>query len=62
MSSVEANFEDYTIMDEGEFVDGGVVVRCQRCGRLGRFSRANGRDIYEHRRTTPEETRETCIL
>jgi hypothetical protein len=59
---VEPAFEDYTNMKEGEVVDGGVVALCPRCGRLGRFSSTGGQDVYEHRRTTPEETRETCVL
>jgi hypothetical protein len=29
---------------------------------LGRFSDADGKKVYEHRRTSPEETRETCVL
>lgn len=62
MLSVETNFEDYTVMDEGQLVEGGVVDRCERCGRLGRHTRVDGRDIYEHRRTSPEETRETCVI
>jgi hypothetical protein len=59
---VEPAFEDYTNMTEGEVVDGGVIALCPRCGRLGRFSDTSGQDVYEHRRTTPEETRETCVL
>ena len=59
---VERSYEDYTNMKEGEFVDGGVIMTCPRCGRLGRFSDQTGKRVYEHRRTSPEETRETCVL
>jgi len=62
MSDVETAYEDYTIMKEGERVDGGVIALCPRCGRLGRLSRLNGREVFEHRRTGPDETRETCVL
>jgi hypothetical protein len=62
MLNVETTYEDYTGMTEGEKVEGGVIKKCTRCGRLGRFSRKNGRNIYEHRRTTPDETRETCVI
>ena len=59
---VEPAFEDYTGMNEGEAVEGGVIAVCPRCGRLGRFSDQGGKQVYEHRRTTPDETRETCVI
>jgi len=59
----ETAFEDYTDMAEGSAAPGGgVIARCPRCGALGRFTEAEGKKIYEHRRTSPEETRETCIF
>ena len=62
MLDVEPSYEDYTNMKEGDVVEGGVIALCPRCGRLGRFSDADGKKVYEHRRTSPEETRETCVL
>ncbi|MGH9441011.1 MAG: hypothetical protein ACRD16_01925 [Thermoanaerobaculia bacterium] len=62
MVNLEPSFEDYTGMNEGEIVEGGVIALCPRCGRLGRFSDHSGKKVYEHRRTSPEETRETCVL
>ena len=59
---VEPAYEDYTNMTAGEVVEGGVIALCPRCGRLGRYTNLNGKEVYEHRRTTPEETRETCVL
>jgi hypothetical protein len=62
-TGVETAFEDYTTMAEGSAAPGGgVIARCPRCGALGRFTETEGRKIYEHRRTSPEETRETCIF
>jgi hypothetical protein len=62
-TTLETAFEDYTSMAEGSAAPGcGVIARCPRCGALGRFTEAEGKKIYEHRRTSPEETRETCIF
>jgi len=62
-TTLESSFEDYTDMAEGSPAPGGgVIARCPRCGTLGRFTESAGKKIYEHRRTSPEETRETCIF
>jgi hypothetical protein len=60
---LETTFEDYTDMVEGSKTpDGGVIARCPRCDRMGRFSELDGNQTYEHRRVSPDETRETCII
>ena len=62
-TTLETAFEDYTLMPEGSPAPGGgLIARCPRCATLGRFTESAGRKIYEHRRTSPEETRETCIF
>ena len=59
----ETAFEDYTDMAEGsEAPGGGVIARCPRCDRMARFTEAAGKKIYEHKRVSAEETRETCIF
>jgi hypothetical protein len=62
-TTLETAFEDYTDMPEGSVAPGGgVIARCPRCGTLGRYTESAGKKIYEHRRSSPEETRETCIF
>jgi hypothetical protein len=62
-TTLESSFEDYTDMAEGaDAPGGGVIARCPRCNTLGRYTESAGKKIYEHRRTSPEETRETCIF
>jgi len=60
---LETTFEDYTNMAEGAKTDGdGVIARCPRCGRLGRLTDTGGTSTYDHRRTGPDETRESCVI
>ena len=60
---LEATFEDYTDMTEGsKMPDGAVIARCPRCGRMARFSDLGDTQTYDHRRSGPDETRETCVI
>lgn len=61
--NLESTFEDYTDMVEGAKTDGGgIVARCPRCGRLGRLTEEADIQTFDHRRTGPDETRETCVI
>ena len=60
---LETSFEDYTDMVEGSrTADGSAIARCPRCQRMGRFTDLGNTRTYEHRRTGPDETRETCVI